>query len=296
MQNIPPGAYRISARASSATAAPAAPPPAGAPGGPPLRATSGAAPVFDLWGERDITVSGQDVENASITLAPASILTGRLVFTGATSTPPQDLSQIRLQFIATEALAAAQVGAGSPAAAVIGTVQADGTFRAAGLPPDRYAVTASWPGMRNAGGTAGWWLTTVQVGGRNLGDAPIDVRANTEVGDVTITFSDRIGAIEGVLADAAGRPAPEYYVIAFPADRSSWTTTSRRAVPPVRPGTDGRFRVNGLLPGDYYLAVVTAMDGEEGSDPAFLEAILPSAIKMTIAAGETRRQDLKIGR
>ena len=67
-------------------------------------------------------------------------------------------------------------------------------------------------------------------------------------------------------------------------------------MPPVRPATDGRFRVNGLLPGDYYLAVVTAVGQDESADPAFLEAILPSAIKITVAAGEARRQDLKIGK
>ena len=250
MQNIPPGAYRLSARASSAVAAAPAPAPAGAPGGPPPRGPGGAAPVFDLWGDREITVSGQDIENVAIALAPASSLSGRLVFTGTTAKPPDDLSQIRLQFIATEALAQVQAGAGGGYAAsgIAGSVQADGTFRVIGLPPDRYAVVASWPGMRSANGASGWWLTTVQVGARDLGDAPIDVRANTEVTDVTITFSDRIGAIEGQLTDAAGRPAPEYFVVAFPPIDASWTTTSRRLVPPVRPGTDGRFRVNGLLP------------------------------------------------
>ena len=295
MQNIAPGTYRLSARATSSASA-AAPPPTGPPGGPPPRGPGGAAPVFDLWGEREVTVSGQDVENIAIALAPASSVSGRLVFNGTTAKPPDDLSQIRLQFIATEALATAQAGAGSPAAAIAGNVQADGTFRAVGLSPDKYAVVASWPGMRTANGASGWWLSSVQASGRDLGDVPIDVRANTEVSDITIGFSDRIGAIEGQLMDAAGRPAPEYYVIAFPAERSAWTTTSRRSVPPVRPGTDGRFRVHGLLPGDYYLAVVTTIEQEEGSDPAFLEAILPSAIKITVAAGETRRQDLKIGR
>ena len=294
MQNISPGAYRLSARASSAPA----PAPVGAPGGPPPRGPGGAPPVFDLWGDREITVAGQDIENIAIALAPASSLSGRLMFNGTTAKPPDDLSQIRLQFIATEALAQAQAGAGGgyAASAIAGSVQADGTFRVIGLPPDRYAVAASWPGMRSGDGAIGWWLTSVRVSARDLGDAPVDVRANTEVTDVTITFSDRIGAIEGQLSDAAGRPAPEYFVVAFSADRASWTTTSRRFVPPVRPATDGRYRVNGLLPGDYYLAVVTAVGQDESADPAFLEAILPSAIKITVAAGDTKRQDLRIGR
>ena len=283
---VAPGEYLLSVRAASVVAS--APPPG-------ERAAS--APVYDLWGGRAVVVAGQDIENVSIALAPAASLSGRLVFDGTTAKPPADLSEIRLRFIATDELAQAQGGgAGGTASLILATVQPDGTFRAVGLPPDRYSVTASWPGMRSGDGTSGWWLTTVHIDNRDLGDAPIDVRANAEVTGIAIGFRDRIGAIEGLLSDAAGRPAPEYFVVAFSADRASWTTTSRRFVAPVRPGTDGRYRVNGLLPGDYYLAVVTAVGQDESADPAFLEAILPSAIKIVVAAGDTKRQDLKIGK
>jgi hypothetical protein len=175
-------------------------------------------------------------------------------------------------------------------------VAADGSFRVDGLAPDRYIAAATWPGMRTGDGTVGWWLTTILVDGRDLGDGPIEVPPNANVGDVTIAFGDRIGAIEGVLTDAAGRPAPEHFVIAFPVERASWTPASRRMVPPVRPGTDGRFHLAGLLPGEYYLAVVTAVDQDEATDPAFLEAILPGAIRIAVPEGRTVRQDLRIGR
>jgi hypothetical protein len=216
------------------------------------------------------------------------------VFSPGSSKPPADLTQVRLQFIATEALAGAAVAAGSTAAAATGTVDPDGTFRVAGLAPDRYTVAAAWPGMRTGDGLTGWWITNVRVGDLDLGDAPIDVAANATVPDVVITFSDRIGAIEGELTDASNRPAPEYFVLAFPVERSSWTTTSRKLLAPVKPGTDGRFRIGGVLPGDYHLAVVTAVGQEDTGDPAFLEAILPGAIKISVGAGETRRQDLRI--
>ena len=99
-----------------------------------------------------------------------------------------------------------------------------------------------------------------------------------------------------MLTDPAGRPAPEYFVLAFPVERSSWTTVSRRIVAPVRPATDGRYRIAGLPAGDYWLAVVTTMDPDSGTDPEFLESILSGAIKITVGEGETKRQDLRIGK
>jgi carboxypeptidase family protein len=276
--NVPPGDYRIAARAATATS------------------TTPQPAVLDLWGQAEVIVAGRDIDGMALALAPASAISGRVTFDGAALTPPADLTRIRLQFVATAALAAAITGAGSGSALHTAAVQADGTFRVEGLPPDRYIAAASWPGMRTGDGTTGWWLTSIRVGARDLADTPIPVPANADVRDVTLTFRDRIGAIEGSLTDAAGRPAPEYFVLAFPVERTSWTTTSRRVVTPVHPGTDGRFRITGLLAGEYYLAVVTTIDSDDATDPAFLEAILPGAIRIAVAEGETRRQDLRIGR
>jgi hypothetical protein len=287
LQNVPPGEYRMTAQSNAGAAG-------GGAGSPP--GTDNPRTTPPDWAQADVVVNGRDVEGIGLTLAPASSITGRIVFDGTTARPPADLKTIRLQFIASDAMAMAMAGAGSAGTLQTATVDADGTFRIEGLAPNRYLATASWPGMRTGDGTAGWWLTTMHVGARELVDAPIDVPPNAEVRDVRITFRDRIGAIEGVLADAAGRPAPEYFVIAFPAERTSWTTVSRRAVPPVRPGTDGRFRLVGLLPGDYFLAVVTAVDPDDLSDAAFLDGIVPGAIRIALGAGETRRQDLRIGK
>jgi hypothetical protein len=268
--NVAPDDYRISARGASAAPA-----------------------VLDLWTHTDVVVSGVDVNGISLTLAPASVMTGRLAFVPTSLAPPKDLTTVRLQFMGVAALAQVLVGGSSFYAQHTATVDADGTFRVVGLPPDRYLATATWTGMRS--GDGGWWLTSMKAAGRDLGDSPLVVNPNQDVADVVVEFRDRIGTIEGTLTDATGRSAPEYFVIAFPTDPASWTTTSRRMVPAVQPATDGRFRVTGLLPGEYYLAVVTEIDSDQATDPRFLETLLPMAMRLTIGEGETRQQNLRIG-
>jgi hypothetical protein len=287
LQSVPPGDYRISARASSAQAAPA--PPTGA---APIAAAP--PPVLDLWGQMDVVIAGQDVGGLGITLAPASTISGRLTFIGTSLKPPPDLTTIRLQFIATAALATALTGTSSASATHNATVDADGVFRVAGLPPDRYNATASWPGMRGGDGTTGWWLTTVHVDGRDQGDRPIDVQPNQNVTNVTLGFGDRIGIVEGALTDGEGRAAAAYYVVAFPVERESWSTVSRRLPAPAQTGTDGRYRLVGLPAGEYFLAVVTEVGPEDRANPEFLAALVPAAIRIKVGAGQTLRSDLKI--
>jgi hypothetical protein len=254
---------------------------------------SGPAAVRELWAQTAVVTTGADVTGVTLTLAPAAHLSGRVSFAGATLKPPADLSVVRLTAAGVRAMAQALAGGGSITSRFEGQVAADGTFQIKGLPPDRYVITASWPGMRSDKG--GWWLTGVRVGARNVGDEPVEVGANEPISEMVIEFRDRMGAIEGALSDAAGRPAPGYFVMAFPVDRAHWTTTSRRMVPAVRAATDGRFTIPGLPGGDYYLAVVTEVDSEEAADGRFLETLIPMAIRVVVPELGTVQQALRIG-
>jgi hypothetical protein len=267
---VPPDDYRVSANAAS-----------------------GNAGVRDLWAQTDVVSTGTDVPGVTLTLAPASQLTGRVAFAGVSVKPPADLSVVRLTAIGVRAMAETLAGAGSTSAQFTAPVNADGAFTIVGLPPDRYLITAAWPGMRTE--TGGWWISGVRAGDRQFGDAPVDVKANEQIADLQVEFRDRMGTIEGSLSDAAGRPSPGYFVMAFPADRTHWHTTSRRMVPAVRPSTDGRFTITGLPGGDYFLAVVTEVDPDEAADGRFLETLIPMAVRVVVPDAGTVQQALRIG-
>src|SRR6185503_16974934 len=100
--------------------------------------------------------------------------------------------------------------------------------------------------------------------------------------------------VTGLLIDSAGKPAPQFYVMVFSTDKAMWLQGSRRLRPPVRPGTDGRFTIPGLPSGDYFIAALTEFDNADIYDAAFLEAIAKGAMKITLAEGEMKAQDLKL--
>jgi len=80
----------------------------------------------------------------------------------------------------------------------------------------------------------------------------------------------------------------------FPANRALWRPDSRR-VRSARSGTDGRWIVRGLPPGEYLVAALTDLDPDELRDAAFLETLLAASVKVSLGDGEQKVQDLRIG-
>ena len=72
------------------------------------------------------------------------------------------------------------------------------------------------------------------------------------------------------------------------------TQRSRRLRQPVRASTEGKFRFASLLAGEYYLAALTDFEPADIYKPEFLEQVAAAALKVTIAEGEKKIQDLKI--
>ena len=105
-------------------------------------------------------------------------------------------------------------------------------------------------------------------------------------------FSDRQAEVSGSARTASGSPASDLFVIVFPADRARWGRALRR-VKTVRPGVDGRFAIGQLPPGDYELAALADVDPDDWQDPAFLDRLLPSSLKISLVLGEKRVQNLR---
>ena len=246
-----------------------------------LAEVAAPAPPETLWATTEVNVAGTDISNITLTLQPAMRISGSLTFDG-TSQPPPNREGMRV--VLAPVLTGTEISVGQLTA----VANAEGTFTFGGVMPGRYNVRATQPG--------GVWLQkSVTVGGREIADETVEVRAGEDVTGVSVLFTDRAAELSGMLQDTSGQAAPDYFIILFPADQGLWRSLTRR-IQQVRPGTDGRFTFRTLLPGSYLLAAVTDVEPGEWYDPGFLQKIVPGAIPLAIAEGEKKVQDIRIAR
>ena len=285
--SVPPGRYTITARATDAAAG------RGVGAGAPGNGLPGQPSTMATWATADVVVDGTDIAGLSLTLQPAMRLMGRIEIERPTlSQPPPAPSTIRVQLLKGGV-------AGMSMSSVNGTVMGnvpipvvqgrdDGTFEVSGVLPGTYQ-------LRVTGASGGWWLRSAIVGGRDVLDYPLTFGVSGDITGATLVFSDRHAELAGTLQDTGGRGVADYVVVVFPADRALWRPDSRR-LKSARPATDGAFVLSDLPPGDYLLAALTDFDPADVRDPAFLEQVAGASIKVSIADGERKRQDIRIAR
>ena len=236
-----------------------------------------------LWNVTDVTVDGGvDQTDLLLHLSAGAKLTGSIVFERTTQPAPTDVKAFEVS------LAASGTPLG-PASTPRGVVDPSGTFRFSSVAPGLYVLKATPPAQL----AARWALKSAGTKDRDLSDGRFELRPGMELDAIAITFTDRPAGIAGRLVDAGGAAA-RYSVVVFPVDRSLWLPETRR-IRATPPASDGSFAVTGLPPGEYGLAAAEDVDTGDLADPAFLTRLLGSAYRFTLAEGETKKQDLRVG-
>ena len=223
-----------------------------------------------------ITIGNGDLADLSVILAAPASISGTVTFPAGQSQPP-DLTQMRIAAPSTEQ----QIGNQAQA-----RVEKDGTFTIEGLPAGPHLI-------RPNGGQRGWTLRSVVVDGRDITDAPVDLRPGQRLSNVTITFSDKVNEITGTITSDRGVPVTEYTALAFSTDQTFWRAQSRH-ISTARPDQTGKFRIRGLPPGEYYVVTVDPAEQGEWFEPAYLEEHRAGAGRLTLGDGETKTYDFKV--
>lgn len=227
---------------------------------------------------RRITVEGQDIGGIHLAADPGALVSGRVV-----TDTGEPLPAGRFTVVTTPL----EMGGAAPRPTpgkddgVIG----NGAFTRRSLSGEVIARIQGLP--------RGWALKHVQIGDRDYEGIPMSLPAGGQVRDVTMVISNRLADIRGAVTDAQGRPVLAT-VLVFSTDSARWAESANNQRM-ARTDADGRYRFEGLRPGEFFVIAIDSMQRWQLNDPDFLRAHQERATKITLPEG-TMQTDLRLVR
>ena len=254
-----------------------------------LRLTRGAAagvrPSGEVdrtvfWADVPLSVGAEDIQNLGVEARAGIRVSGRFEFEGDGARPRGLLPNIQI------AIEAADLPPDAPVPPFIARPDRFGEFTSPGIPGGRYYV-------RIPDSPPGWMFKSATLEGRDIADTPVTL--TSDVPNVVITFTDRWSGLRGrVQSDRSS--SSDAVVIVFPTDAETWGSSglTPRRLRSTGVGPSGEYAFN-LPPGDYYVVAVPDEQSADWQDVAFLEAASRKAVRVKIADGERKAQDLRLG-
>ena len=253
--NVPPGTYTLRARNNNRDA--------------------------PLSTSQPLSVNG-DVSNVTVVLQTGGSLSGSLVFERGSSAPPNDLTQVRVTAPAVES----DDNAGPQPNP---RVNQDGTFTMDGVGVGDHFIRA------NGGALRSWNLKSVTIDGHDVTDTPIAIRSGQKIGNILVTFTDKINEIDGNVMDGQGTAVTEFTVLAFSTNSAVWRPNSRQ-IATARPDQTGMYKIRNLPAGEYYVVAVDPSEPGEWFEPAYLDQHRAGAARVTLGDGDVKNQDFRVQR
>jgi protocatechuate 3,4-dioxygenase beta subunit len=232
------------------------------------------------FGHVRVSVGNDNVDNILIVTSRGATARGTIVSDDGTALPvrPQQ-ARIFARPVEPEAMV---VMGGEP------KVNDDWTFEITGLSEHRI-IGASLADSQD------WALKAVYFGGQDVTDSPIEFVPGRDVEGLQIVFTRKRTELSGGISNERGQPETDATVIIFADDRARWTFASR-FVRTARPNQDGRYSMRGMPPHDYLVVAVRDIESGQWQDPDVLESLRDQAARVSLGQGETKVQDLKVGR
>ena len=130
----------------------------------------------------------------------------------------------------------------------------------------------------------GFTIRAVRLNGTDITDAGIEFKPNEDISGLEVELTNKLTTISGLVTNARGEAVKEYTAIAFAQDREKWKIVGRYQSM-GRPDQDGRFKIAGLPPADYYIVALDKIDPGQLTDPEFLDSVRTKASTLIDARG-----------
>jgi protocatechuate 3,4-dioxygenase beta subunit len=238
-----------------------------------------AGPAKSVFGQAMISVGSTDLEGVVFQLAEGVTVAGRLEFTSATGRAQPTATNMQVTLLPADGRNPGGFGNAR------NRVTATNTFETPNYGPGKYFLQIQ-------GAPAQWQVKSATVGGRDVLDAPIDLR-DTDVTGVLITLGDEQFALSGTVTATGAQKADEAIVYVFPADHRAWIENGMnpRRSRSTRAAANGTYSFTVLPPGDYLAVAVDRADEGNLQDPAFIDALSRLGTRVSVVSAK-QSQDL----
>jgi hypothetical protein len=201
-----------------------------------------------LFARFPLEITGGDIENLKVSLAPGFDLIFNLRVEGATDNAAEIAKLLPFRVALNGYLA--QPNPSQPSVRM-----------ARQLPPDLYRVRVDFPGGNGYLKSARFEDAEILQSGLVLNSSPTS--------PVELTISVRFGSVTGTAVTRDGKPAMNATVVLVPdASRRKQYDSYKN----VQSGSDGTFHITGIAPGDYKLFSWLDVDTGAWQDSDFIKA------------------------
>jgi len=256
IKNVPPGDYKLMARASGEQGAEAATMP--------------------------IAMNGVDVDNVSLTTAAGGAIRGTVTIEPGVS---DEVSRDRVRVLARIIDGDYDPRMAPPGGGVDnGRVKDDWSFAIADI-HGAVRLRVNTPD--------GWAVKAIYQGDREIGETPFELRSGEEISNIQIVLTNRVTSVNGQVSDDKGAPLADGTVIVFTSDAEKWTEGSRY-VRSARPDQQGQVQIRGLPAGEYLAVAVDYVEEGMWNDPEYLESIRRYGQRFTLGDADARSLSLRL--
>jgi len=230
------------------------------------------------WAQLRVDVGGRDLDDVTLTLRRPVTVSGRIEWASGQKPgayPPRPALE--------PADGRRSLGRLSPKGGPLGGPL---TFTIEGLMAGAYVL--------RVGGVT---VESITWDGQDYTDRPFDASAGRDFQGVVVTVTNASSSISGIVRDRNTPLTSGAAVIAFPVERERWSNygLNPTRLKSVLTTSDGRYRVDGLPAGEYYLLAVPASQERAWLEPAFLAAHAVQASRVRIDRSDSQVFDFALG-
>jgi hypothetical protein len=165
----------------------------------------------------------------------------------------------------------------------VAQLKEDGTFKATGLGPNKYAINFN-------GLPQGAYVKSVRYGGQDVTHSLLDM-ASAAGGTLDVTLSDKAGDVSGSVHNDKGEAMPGIQVTLWAKTIDPGNTSG---IKQANTDQNGGFKFTSLAPGDYFVAAWEELDTGLAQSPDFLKNFTGDGSAIKLAEGGHESVDAKL--